>query len=100
MSPVCTPSESWDPQSQRAARVDPSFRWDDNVQMSGNDRIRARRNRDSRADRPYLPGVIPKEPPMNTALLLIDVQESFRQRPYFQADDCMSFLDRTNALIA
>lgn len=37
---------------------------------------------------------------MQTALLLIDVQESFRRRPYFQADACMSFLDRTNALIA
>ena len=37
---------------------------------------------------------------MKTALLLIDVQESFRQRPYYQADACMSFLDRTNALIA
>jgi nicotinamidase-related amidase len=36
---------------------------------------------------------------MQTALLLIDVQESFRQRPYFQADACMSFLDRTNALL-
>ena len=37
---------------------------------------------------------------MQTALLLIDAQESFRQRPYFQADACMSFLDRTNALVA
>lgn len=37
---------------------------------------------------------------MQTALLLIDVQESFRRRPYFQADACMSFLDRSNALIA
>lgn len=37
---------------------------------------------------------------MNTALLLIDVQESFRQRPYFRLDPAMSFLARTNALIA
>ncbi|HEY0856670.1 MAG TPA: isochorismatase family protein [Albitalea sp.] len=36
---------------------------------------------------------------MNTALLLIDVQESFRHRPYYRADDTMSFLARCNALI-
>jgi len=36
---------------------------------------------------------------MNTALLLIDVQESFRQRPYFRPEPTMSFLARTNALI-
>lgn len=36
---------------------------------------------------------------MNTALLLIDVQESFRHRPYFRADETMSFLARANALI-
>lgn len=36
---------------------------------------------------------------MNTALLLIDVQESFRHRPYYRADDTMSFLARANALI-
>lgn len=36
---------------------------------------------------------------MNTALLLIDVQESFRQRPYFREEPSLSFLARTNALI-
>jgi nicotinamidase-related amidase len=36
---------------------------------------------------------------MKTALLLIDVQESFRQRPYFRAEPTLSFLARTNALI-
>jgi nicotinamidase-related amidase len=36
---------------------------------------------------------------MNTALLLIDVQESFRQRPYFRAEPTKSFLARINALI-
>lgn len=36
---------------------------------------------------------------MNTALLLIDIQESFRQRPYFHADALPTFLARTNALI-
>ena len=36
---------------------------------------------------------------MNTALLLIDVQESFRQRAYFRAEPAMSFLARANALI-
>jgi nicotinamidase-related amidase len=36
---------------------------------------------------------------MNTALLLIDVQESFRHRPYFRADALPPFLARTNALI-
>jgi len=36
---------------------------------------------------------------MNTALLLIDVQESFRQRAYFRAEAAMSFLARANALI-
>ena len=35
-----------------------------------------------------------------TALLLIDVQESFRNRPYSRVDDFRSFFDRTNALIA
>ncbi|RQP26371.1 isochorismatase family protein [Piscinibacter terrae] len=36
---------------------------------------------------------------MNTALLLIDVQESFRQRSYFRDDPAMSFLARVNPLI-
>ena len=36
---------------------------------------------------------------MNTALLLIDVQESFCQRAYFRAQPTMSFLARINALI-
>src|SRR5258706_15567158 len=36
---------------------------------------------------------------MKTALLLIDVQESFRQRPYFREEPAMSFLARANALI-
>ena len=36
---------------------------------------------------------------MNTALLLIDIQESFRHRPYFRADAVAPFLARTNALI-
>jgi nicotinamidase-related amidase len=36
---------------------------------------------------------------MNTALLLIDVQESFRHRPYFRPDAVGPFLARTNALI-
>lgn len=39
------------------------------------------------------------EPLLNTALFLIDVQESFRHRPYFQEDSLMSFLARTNALV-
>ena len=36
---------------------------------------------------------------MITALLLIDVQESFRHRPYFQVAPTMTFLDRINALL-
>lgn len=36
---------------------------------------------------------------MKTALLVIDVQESFRQRAYFRAEPAMSFLARANALI-
>jgi nicotinamidase-related amidase len=36
---------------------------------------------------------------MNTALILIDVQESFRQRPYWVESLSQSFLARTNALI-
>lgn len=36
---------------------------------------------------------------MNTALILIDVQESFRQRPYWIEAQTRSFLDRTNALV-
>lgn len=37
---------------------------------------------------------------MNTALILIDVQESFRQRPYWVEAQAQDFLARTNALIA
>jgi nicotinamidase-related amidase len=36
---------------------------------------------------------------MNTALILIDVQESFRQRPYWVAESAAPFIARTNALI-
>jgi len=36
---------------------------------------------------------------LKTCLLLIDVQESFRFRPYFQPDDLGTFLERQNALI-
>lgn len=36
---------------------------------------------------------------MNTALILIDVQESFRQRPYWQEEASRPFMARTNALI-
>ncbi|MBC8055439.1 MAG: isochorismatase family protein, partial [Rhizobiales bacterium] len=36
---------------------------------------------------------------MNTALILIDVQESFRQRPYWVEAQAQHFLERTNALI-
>jgi nicotinamidase-related amidase len=35
-----------------------------------------------------------------TALLVIDVQESFRARPYWQADELPAFLSNTRALIA
>jgi nicotinamidase-related amidase len=37
---------------------------------------------------------------MSTALLLIDVQQSFRVRPYWSETDAPAFLERTNALIA
>ncbi len=36
----------------------------------------------------------------HTALLLIDVQQSFVHRPYWSAADVPAFLDETNALIA
>lgn len=36
---------------------------------------------------------------MNTALLVIDVQESFRHRPYWQDDHLAPFLAHSNALI-
>ena len=36
---------------------------------------------------------------MNTALLVIDVQESFRHRPYWQDEHLDAFLSRSNALI-
>jgi len=36
---------------------------------------------------------------MDTALILIDVQESFRQRPYWVEAQASAFLDRTNALV-
>ena len=37
---------------------------------------------------------------MNTALLVIDVQESFRHRPFFTEDDLPAYLAAQNALIA
>jgi nicotinamidase-related amidase len=37
---------------------------------------------------------------MNTALLLIDVQQSFTARPYWSESDLPAFLERSNALIA
>jgi nicotinamidase-related amidase len=37
-------------------------------------------------------------PPKETALLVVDVQESFRHRPYFRPDDLPSFFDRLQAL--
>lgn len=37
---------------------------------------------------------------MHTALLLIDVQQSFTARPYWRADDAAAFLARTNTLLA
>lgn len=36
---------------------------------------------------------------MKTALLVIDVQESFRQRPYWSEADYPAFIERSNALI-
>jgi nicotinamidase-related amidase len=36
---------------------------------------------------------------MKTCLILIDAQESFRQRPYFNAKDLPAYLDAQNALI-
>ena len=36
---------------------------------------------------------------MNTCLIVIDVQESFRQRPYFTADGLPAYLAAQNALI-
>ena len=40
-----------------------------------------------------------KTPTLKTALLVIDVQESFRSRPYWQADELPAFLANTQALI-
>jgi nicotinamidase-related amidase len=37
---------------------------------------------------------------MQTALLLVDVQESFVHRPYYRADSAAAFLERANALVA
>jgi nicotinamidase-related amidase len=36
---------------------------------------------------------------MNTALILIDVQESFRQRSYWVEAEASRFIERTNALV-
>jgi nicotinamidase-related amidase len=50
-------------------------------------------------------GTIPTDPEpsmpqhSSTALLMIDVQESFRHRPAWREDDAAPFLDRCNALI-
>ena len=37
---------------------------------------------------------------MRTALVVIDVQESFRHRPFFSEQDLPAYLERQNALIA
>ena len=37
---------------------------------------------------------------MQTALLLIDVQQSFTARPYWGTDNVAAFLERSNALVA
>ncbi|MDT9000580.1 isochorismatase family protein [Paucibacter sp. APW11] len=37
---------------------------------------------------------------MKTALIVIDVQESFRQRPYWNEADYPAYIERNNALIA
>ena len=37
---------------------------------------------------------------MRTALLFIDVQQSFKQRPYWSESDLPAFLERSNALLA
>jgi nicotinamidase-related amidase len=37
--------------------------------------------------------------PSDTALLVIDVQESFRHRPYFRDDEVAAFIERQQALI-
>jgi nicotinamidase-related amidase len=37
---------------------------------------------------------------MNTALLLIDVQQSFVERPYWNTAEVPAFLERSNALVA
>jgi nicotinamidase-related amidase len=36
---------------------------------------------------------------VETALIVVDVQESFRHRPYFRTDDLPSFFDRLQALV-
>lgn len=36
---------------------------------------------------------------MKSALLVIDVQQSFRQRPYWRSDDAGAFIDRLQGLI-
>jgi nicotinamidase-related amidase len=40
------------------------------------------------------------EAPMQTALLLIDIQQSFKHRPYWQEADAAAFLEQANALAA
>jgi nicotinamidase-related amidase len=45
------------------------------------------------------PGIHSQENAMKTALLLIDVQESFPQRPYWSQSGADMFLEHVNALI-
>jgi nicotinamidase-related amidase len=42
----------------------------------------------------------PSNRPSTTALLLIDVQQSFRVRPYWSDAEAPAFFERTNALLA
>ncbi|NVO07367.1 MAG: hypothetical protein HXX19_16260, partial [Rhodoferax sp.] len=41
-----------------------------------------------------------KEPAMQTCLIVIDAQESFRQRPNWNAELAATYLEQQNALIA
>src|SRR5688572_26817287 len=51
--------------------------------------------------RPKMRAPSPLQPtPMPTALLVVDAQQSFTRRPYFQADGVAPFLSNLSALIA
>src|SRR5688500_20194982 len=67
--------------------------------LSESDRYRSVSGAPARRRPSTLHVIIHTEPSMQTALILIDVQESFRHRSYWSEAEVPRFLERTHALL-